>query len=101
MSMSMEMRALKSILAVKGLELPTDVEAVNPVSEFISEQFSERFPQDNEMVTILRDLFVHRANTEPLGTLQALQLFNHAIVNFSMKPETKAYIKELNADPDE
>lgn len=98
--MSMEMRALKSILAVKGLELPTDVEAVNPVAEFISEQFKDRLPE-NEMVTILRDLFVNRANTEPLGTLQALQLFNHAIVNFSMKPETKAYIKELNADPDE
>jgi hypothetical protein len=99
--MSMEMKALKQILAIKGLELPEDVTADNPVSEFISERFEEMFSQDNEMITILRDLFVHRANTEPLGTLQALQLFNHAIVNFSIKPETKAYIKELNADPNE
>jgi len=98
--MSMEMRALKSMFAIKGIELPTDVEAANPVAEFISEQFKDRLPE-NEMVTILRDLFVHRANTEPLGTLQALQLFNHAIVTFSMKEETIGYIKELNADPDE
>ena len=94
----MEIKALKSILAVKGLELPTDVEAVNPVSGFISEQFIDRFP-DNEMVKILRDLFVDRANNEPLKTLQALQLFNHAIVNFSMKDETRAYIKELTWEP--
>ena len=99
--MSMELKALKSILAVKGLELPTDVVAANPVSEFISEQFAERFPAGNEMVTILRDLFVARANNEPLATLQALQLFNHAIVNFSIKPETIAYIKDLNANTDE
>jgi hypothetical protein len=98
--MSVEIKALKQILAIKGLELPEDVTADNPVSEFISEQFKDRLPE-NEMITILRDLFVHRANTEPLGTLQALQLFNHAIVNFSMKEETKAYIKELNADPNE
>lgn len=99
--MNIELNALKSILAIKGLKLPTDVEAANPVSEFISEQFSYMFPLDNEMVNILRDLFVDRANNEPLKTLQALQLFNHAIVNFSMKDKTKAYIKELNADPDE
>ncbi len=97
--MSMEIKALKSILAIKGLELPTDVEAINPVSEFVSDQFKDRFP-DNEMVTILRDLFVSRANDEPLSTLQALQLFNHAIVTFSLKDETKAYIKELNANTD-
>jgi len=95
----MEMKALKSIFAVKGLDLPTDVEAVNPVSEFISEQFKERFP-DNEMLSVLRDLFVHRANINPRRTLQALQLLNHAIVNFSMKDETKAYIKDLNANTD-
>jgi len=98
--MSMEIKALKSILAIKGLELPTDVEAANPVSEFISEQFAEMLP-DNEMVVILRDLFVHRANINPLETLQALQLFNHAIMSFSMKPETREYIKELNANKDE
>jgi len=99
--MSMEIKALKSILAIKGLELPEDVEAANPVSEFISEQFAETFQTDNEMVNILQDLFVDRTNNEPFKTLQTLQLFNHAIVNFSMKPETRAYIKELNADPDE
>lgn len=93
--MSMEMKALKSILAIKGLELPTDVEAANPVSEFISEQFKDRFP-DNEMVVILRDLFVDRANNDPLKSLQTLQMFNCAIVEFSMKEETKAYVKELN-----
>ena len=98
--MNIELNALKSILAIKGLKLPTDVEAANPVSEFVSDQFKDRFP-DNEMVKILRDLSVDRANDEPLSILQALQLFNHAIVNFSMKDETKAYIKELNADPDE
>ncbi|RKZ06139.1 hypothetical protein DRQ25_14570 [Candidatus Fermentibacteria bacterium] len=97
--MSMEMKALKSILAVKGLELPTDVEAENPVSEFISEQFRDRFPE-NEMITLLRDLFVHRANTEPIQLLKGLQLFNQSIVNFSMKEETRAYIKELTEDPD-
>lgn len=97
--MSMEIKALKSILAIKGLELPTDVEAANPLSEFISEQFAERFP-DNEMVVILRDLFVDRTNNKPLDTLQALQQFNHAIVVFGTKPETKAYVKELNANTD-
>lgn len=97
--MSMEIKALKSILAIKGLELPTDVEAVNPVSEFVSKQFEEIFQKDNEMLTILRDLFVERTNNEPLKTLQVLQRLNHAIVNFSMKDETKAYIKGLNADP--
>ena len=51
------MKALKSILAIKGLELPEDVTAANPVSEFISEQFEEMFSQDNEMIIILRDLF--------------------------------------------
>lgn len=98
--MSMEIKALKSILAIKGLELPTDVEAANPVSEFISDQFKDRFP-DNEMLVILRDLFVDRANNDPLKSLQALQMFNHAIVEFSMKEETRAYVKGLNADPDE
>jgi hypothetical protein len=99
--MNLEMKALKQILAIKGLELPEDVESENPVSEFISEQFAETFSMDNEMLTILRDIFVDRTNDDPLKTLQTLQLFNHAIVNFSMKPETRAYIKELNADPDE
>jgi hypothetical protein len=99
--MSMEMKALKQILAIKGLELPEDVEAANPVSEFISEQFEETFPQDNEMITILRDLFVSRANEQPMVVLQTIQRFNFAVVEFSIKPETRAYIKELNADPDE
>lgn len=98
--MNIELQALKSILAIKGLQLPTDVEAANPVSEFVSDQFKDRFP-DNEILNIARDLSVDRANNEPLSILKALQLFNHAIVNFSMKDETKAYIKELNADPDE
>ena len=97
--MSVEIKALKSILAIKGLELPTDVEAANPVSEFISDQFKDRFP-DNEMLVILRDLFVDRANNDPLKSLQALQMFNHAIVEFSMKEETRAYVEGLNADPD-
>jgi len=95
---SMEMRALKQILAIKGLELPENVEAENPVSEFIRDQIKERLP-DNEILTIAQDLFVYRANTEPLEILQALQLFNHAIVNFSMNPETRAYIKELTGEP--
>lgn len=92
--MSLEIKALQSILAVKGLKLPTDVEASNPVSEFISEQFTERFP-DNEMLVILRDLFVDRANNDPLATLQALQLFNHAIMEFSLKETTKSYVQTL------
>ena len=71
------------------------------MSEFISEQFAETFPPDNDMIVILRDLFVDRTNKEPLNTLQTLQMFNHAIISFSMKPETREYIKELNADPDE
>ena len=99
--MSVEIKALKSILAIKGLELPTDVEAANPVSEFISKQFADRFPKDNEMLVILRDLFVERTNNNPLKSLQALQLFNQDIVEFSIKDETKAYVKGLNADTDE
>lgn len=96
--MSMEIKALKSILAIKGLELPTDVEAANPVSEFISEQFADRFP-DNEMVVILRDLFVDRANNQPMAVLQTIQQFNFAVVEFGAKDETRAYVKELNASP--
>jgi hypothetical protein len=95
----MEIKALKSILAIKGLDLPEDVEAANPVSEFVSKQFKDRFP-DNELVVILRDLFVDRTNNEPFKTLQTLQLFNQAIVNFSMEPETIAYIKDLYANTD-
>ena len=99
--MTIEIKALKSILAIRGLELPEDVEAENPVSEFISERFVETFSSDNDMIVILRDLFVYRANEQPMEVLQAIQKFNFAVVEFSMKPETKAYIKELNADPHE
>jgi len=99
--MSMEIKALKSILAIKGLELPEDVEAANPVSEFVSEQFSETFPTDNEMVVILRDLFVDRTNEQPMEVLQTIQRFNFAVVEFSRKDKTKEYINKLNADPDE
>lgn len=98
--MSMEMRALKSILAVKGIELPTDVEAVNPVSEFVSEMFLKRYP-DNEVVTILRDLSVDWANNEPMSVLQEIHKLNFEVVEFSRKEETQAYIKELNADTNE
>lgn len=97
--MNIEIKALKSILAIQGLELPEDVVPENPVSEFISERFAETFSSDNDMIVILRDLFVYRANEQPMEVLQTLQRFNHAIVNFSMKDETRAYIKELNADP--
>ena len=96
--MSIEMKALKSILAIKGLELPENVGGLNPVAEFIYEQFMDRLP-DNEMVTILRDLFVYRANEQPMEVLQAIHQFNVAIVEFGQKEETKEYIKELNADP--
>ena len=98
--MSMEIKALKSILAIKGLELPTDVEAANPVSEFVSEQFTETFSTDNEMIVILRDLFVNRANENPKMVLRAILQFNSAVVEFSQKDETIAYVDELNANTD-
>ena len=99
--MSMEIKALKSILAIKGLELPTDVVAANPVSEFISEQFIETFSTDNEMIVILRDLFVSRANENPAMVLRAILRFNSAVVEFSHKDKTIAYVQGLNANTDE
>ena len=93
--MRLEMKALKSILAIKGLELPEDVTAANPVSEFISERFEEMFSQDNEMVTILRDLFVSRANEQPMAVLQEIHKFNVATVEFGAKDEVRVYIKML------
>ena len=96
----MEFQALKSILAIKGLELPEDVEAANPVSEFVSERLTEILP-DNEMADMLRDLAVNKANDQPMAVLNTIQRFNSAVVEFSQKDRTNEYIKELNADPDE
>jgi hypothetical protein len=65
------------------------------VSEFISEQFAETFPPGNDMIVILRDLFVARANDRPMIVLKTIQQFNFAVVEFSQKDRTKEYINKL------
>ncbi len=69
------------------------------MSEFISEQFAETFQSDNEMIVVLRDLFVARANDRPMIVLKTIQQFNFAVVEFSQKDRTKDYIKELTWEP--
>lgn len=93
--MSIELTAIKSMISAMGMKLPTDVEAANPVSKFINDQFAETF-KDNEAATILKDIFTERANNYPLETLQALNRFNSALVEFGRNDDVKTYIKELN-----
>lgn len=90
---------VNSMLMAKGspYQLPTDVKAENPVSEFLSERFADMYP-DNEAAEVVRDIFVNFSNTDPLKTLQALQRFNTALIEFGTQNEE--YITQLNANPD-
>ncbi len=90
---------VNSMLMAKGspYQLPTDITAGNPVSEFLSERFAEMYP-GNEAAEVVRDIFVNYSNTDPLRTLQALQRFNAALIGFGTQNEE--YITQLNANPD-
>lgn len=85
---------VNSMLMAKGMPyaIPTDVEIGNPVSEFLSERFAEMYP-DNEAAEVVRDIFVNYSNNEPLKTLQVLQRFNAALIEFGEQNE--AYISVL------